>query len=1162
MGIGFQIEPVVGLLKRLLQRHEPVPVQANYSISYQALDQGQWRDLRVPKRQQVLGVSDDLLHRFREDRPYTSIRDLAASLKRFLFSTDAASEYGRLYEAAGSSRSEFIFAVSAGPRGIQGLANVPWELTAEPGDPEMLIGLNPRVTLCRLIESPISRTRVSHQGPLKVFYVISNREPRFDREAEAYQQTLCEFGERKQPVVAIGSPGSGLRPTFGDALQSINAFSPHILIYVGHGRTENGQAQLKFEDWVDARDLADEITPLCNELFLVILISCDTSWAAALDPYACGPQAFISNGLPAVVTMQSKIKVNYAHRFLDRLLSSLFSGASLPRCVTVARQGDLIGAGGRASRDLQWAAPALFVSKAAFEVIQPLSAWREAYAVQLSAIETSFPAVGETVRRHQLEATVSNWLDDLTGVACIEGIFGSGRTTLVSKVCRDRYRIAAREFELPSRPVIYLDIGEIPEPSLGAVLSAVDQRSQQYGLPPVSYQAGGRREEHVVRFADLQEVVLILDDADLLSQEELLSLLKYSRRHLDHGLLILIVGTAGSIPVGVQQIPVLRVRPLNPDGVIRYCTTLVGQNGRLANEWYAASGGNLYLLSLLRLRGNTLGLRPGSLSNPDDLTDAAKTFVRALRPSIPPHLYDLLANVAALPGGLDKNWLAEIFGSDASRQYEELSSQGLATSRRRYGREWVQPSTLARLGLKSIEADLRRRRLMLDRCRAFADDYGPGWGRVERFPHELVEDYPGFVRLFQGLQLLSLAVEQHDYAVGLTRLLFQALRRAGRILQAMEVIETLLENERMELWVPEDLLRLAWALGAMGDTIYLATVLDFLECFGIDRMSDYDRVTFWNLRANCLKDRAATDRVSEMLELYDRAEALARSHLPTEGRRPKDWLEQLALTYHNRALALRYMRGDLSAARQALEQAATLFKEADLLVMTAKSRMEKAEIQLDIPDQVPDWSEVEDLLLSARDTFLKSRSQSNLAFCLYQLGRLYRKNPVPDVCKAIAAYDECRAKAEKAGLHRLAAIALRHRVELAWRRNEMSSDEAIGMLDLAIRDLQHFIGDAWSTRVLRDAQFLAARILLQGTESEAAMARLRGAWSLAFEPPLHPQRTSSDRLRAAAIGACWIERFGWSEDPDLVAGLRSLLHDDLQPDIALVQLEQISGEVE
>ena len=955
-----------------------------------------------------------------------------------------------------------------------------------------------------------------------------------------------------------------MQPTYQDTVQSINAFSPHILVFIGHGRTTaKGNAQLRFEKWINAHDLAAEIMSVCNQLFLVVLISCDTSWSVAVNPCACGPQAFISHGVPAVVAMQSKISTAFAGDFLDRLLSSLFSGASLPHCVTAARQGGYVTDADRADKSLEWAAPALFVSTSAFDVIQPMSRWREAYAIRLSSVESSFPRVGYYVPRQRLEKKISQWVEELTGIAVVAGIIGTGRTTLISQVCRRRYRAAIERYEPLPRPIIYLGMGDDCSPNLNAVLSQLNHLSAHHGLAPLTYEGGGKNEEHLLRFLDLKPAVLILDDADLLPAEELESLVKRCMQHLSRGLLVLVVGAELSMLTKLQQLPLLQIDPLSLDETVQYCHTVVGRNGNLAEKWYAESSGNLWLLSLLRSAGSTMELDPKSFLAPRDLSKEAEKFIHSLQLTLPSDLYDLLLDIAVLPNGVDKKWLTEMFGSDASNACIELHTKGLVVLRRGDGSEWVRVPTLTSVGLRNADTELEHHLNVLNSSRSFADDMGPDWAAIGHMPQEL-ELFPGFVRLFRGLELLSLEMGQFDYAIHLARLLFEALKRLGRLSEARDVIETLLAAQKMETWSPENLLRLASVLHASGDTAYLSAVLEYLKELGTGQMSDFYQVTYWNLRAGCLKDQAAVERTTDMLKYYEQAESLAQKRLSRDGNQEREWLEQLAHTYHDKALVLRFMKRNLAASQQLLERSAELFQQAGLVVLKAKSDMERAEIQLDLPSHEPDWAMVENLLSSARSVFELHGSRGDLAFCMYQIGRMHKKKPDPNLEKAASAYAECEDRAVEAGLHRLAVISLRHRTELEWRSSNIDADGAITAIDSVVKTLAYFPGDAWSTRVMRDAEFLAAQMLLQRGKLDTALDRLRRAWDLAFQSPLHPYRESADRSRAARIALFSKETFGWSGDLELLSGLATMLGEGVpqQPrEKVLSELQRISQEV-
>ena len=182
LGMRVRIEPALTGIRRLLQRRKSAPVQADYWIQYESLKHGEWEDLYTAKQRRRLDVSEELLRRFRgRPLPEPDLAQLSEDLGRFLFPSDVAFNYGRLYEAASSFGGRFTLVMSASETAIQGLANVPWELSSEPTRAGKLIGLNPRATFCRQIDGPDLHVRVAQQGPLRLFYAISNQDPLLTR---------------------------------------------------------------------------------------------------------------------------------------------------------------------------------------------------------------------------------------------------------------------------------------------------------------------------------------------------------------------------------------------------------------------------------------------------------------------------------------------------------------------------------------------------------------------------------------------------------------------------------------------------------------------------------------------------------------------------------------------------------------------------------------------------------------------------------------------------------------------------------------------------------------------------------------------------------------------------------------------------------------------
>jgi hypothetical protein len=110
--------------------------------------------------------------------------------------------------------------------------------------------------------------------------------------------------------------------------------SPHIIHFVGHGKSENGQGWVAFAEdnchsrWVSDGDLAGALQPY-KTLKLVFLQACESALATP-DVYA--PYQALSTvarclagvAIPAVVAMQSKVDVatanNFARTFYDSLV--------------------------------------------------------------------------------------------------------------------------------------------------------------------------------------------------------------------------------------------------------------------------------------------------------------------------------------------------------------------------------------------------------------------------------------------------------------------------------------------------------------------------------------------------------------------------------------------------------------------------------------------------------------------------------------------------------------------------------------------------------------------------------------------------------------------------------------------------------------------------
>lgn len=116
-----------------------------------------------------------------------------------------------------------------------------------------------------------------------------------------------------------------------------------ILCLVCHGAMREDKPLLWLEkpdgtaDVVAGRDLVQRLTELPRPPRLVVLISCRSAGAGAVElVHAIGP-SLATQGIPAVVAMQGDIKVETARAFLQVLFENLREDGRIDRAVAIAR---------------------------------------------------------------------------------------------------------------------------------------------------------------------------------------------------------------------------------------------------------------------------------------------------------------------------------------------------------------------------------------------------------------------------------------------------------------------------------------------------------------------------------------------------------------------------------------------------------------------------------------------------------------------------------------------------------------------------------------------------------------------------------------------------------------------------------------------------------
>lgn len=352
-------------------------------------------------------------------------------------------------------------------------------------------------------------------------------------------------------------------------------------------------------------------------------------------------------------------------------------------------------------------------------------------------------------------------------------------------------------------------------------------------------------------------------------------------------------------------------------------------------------------------------------------------------------------------------------------------------------------------------------------------------------------------------------------------LLHATLYQRGRWFDSARFWTRYLTHAPRDETLPHEWLKLAKAAHLLGEREKAVECLDIADQQGPEPL---DSIEILDLHASLIKDTGATERVAEVLELYDVAmELIEDGRALAAGEDAAAFEQAHANLLYNRAILRRWWTRDVEGALDEMRQAQDRFEALGMRVMHAVARSEWVDMRMAVRDPPPDWNGLVDTLLRVDDELVAAGSPGDGAICNLRLGRLYRRMPFrtdeerrDNLRKAEEALETAERLAAEASDARLRRIIEANLVEVAWRdRGAMPDDEAARRLDSVIRILELFSGDAWSTRVLRDALLLRAGTARRGLPDEVRPWLEKG-WRVATSPPLHP-RQGTDARRAARV---------------------------------------------
>ena len=337
------------------------------------------------------------------------------------------------------------------------LARLPWELMQDKGD---ILGLQSWSTVVRYGDA-VPPMLDPNELELRVLLVLGC-DPAADANIE-WQSELRSFLANVCPQrhavdfevfeAHTRARGGDLKGALRTAIQS---FHPHVLHFIGHGRSENGEGALELFDastgqvvpWT-AQEFKQWLDPAPPRV--VLLNACRTS-AQAADPaapiavLASMSDAARSASVACVIAMQHDIMGKAAARFASGFYAALFNHRPVDVAVVAGREKitDSFGLNER-----NWALPVCTVSVPPEAVLPP----RDRIPVQRRTVVRAHPdfvpLLSFVDRRAQRRSVIAADVSTSSALTFVQSDSGMGKTSLA--------RLLAEWRLLLDHRVIYTD---------------------------------------------------------------------------------------------------------------------------------------------------------------------------------------------------------------------------------------------------------------------------------------------------------------------------------------------------------------------------------------------------------------------------------------------------------------------------------------------------------------------------------------------------------------------------------------------------------------------------------------------------------------------------------------------------------------------------------
>jgi len=950
-----------------------------------------------------------------------AVRWIAPTLHDFLFADDRLS---KLVSEA-TSEQDAVVQLTADSASQALLTDVPWEMTSLKSGGgfsyEDLLGYR---ALARVVDGsevmPIKKSRIC------ALYCISNPvSPTLRRFDSEVIEQMIEAVFQDYPAIDTRSvPGTDPRWPFVQA--AIEGSKPHLFVLFGHGRSDNGTAELLFRDsWIRAQELADALKATKRNT-LAVLVCCDLVRGGDSPGSQSGALTLVKNGLPSVLAMQGMVDAPVAKAFLDVFLNQLFWRTSVPVAAAAGRR-EMVK-----KSFLQGFLPTVFLNRrgSADFYHNALGHYRE----ELRRLLVAFPAAKQDLDRPALQDTLDHTLDR-TGLLVIRGGLGVGKTHLIQKVARRR--LDGRG--IPSRPIIKITCGRFAE---GATLrnvstSLADQLRMNAGLFSGPNHLPWEDAAALAEAVDQKNMIFVLDGFSVSREGVERKGLTEFLRHAGglHKSLVVVIPETSASPVLPVEPPEIIVSVFKRSETLEYLQRFAP---KLAGHYEAiqkwAGGSPLFLKALVRFQEQLArpAIRGGQAAR-RQLSVVADKYIRAVAGVLSAKELQTLCNLCYVPRAASVVWCRRLFDeTEEQSAMPKLMEIGMLADGGENGELCYVPKAKAQAVRRVFRTKFRAgAQRITRRFGAWLEQQASVGDAVA-----IVGRSPGGVAVLQAVQGAYLKTGRHELAESLATLAnvrgvseedlwslygpvraqvvacYKRLVRRGRDSQ----------DQRNRLGFLVRAAELAQVTGHEAEAeSLLSDVMSFAE--------GYHRVVVLKTWAGFLKDTKQHAAISEIRAAYEEAIKIARAGTTQEsGGEWRDLLREVLQERLNSRIFLEHaLPQDLSEDIAELEGAGEQSRHLALV------RCKLAERELEQEDQGVNWQFVAESLVGARRVLEVRGSLLDRSYCLYQYGQYLRRKPQPELGEAEDIYGQAEDLGRRGGDIRREGLALRQRARMQWR---------------------------------------------------------------------------------------------------------------------------------